>query len=416
MREVVQEFSRHNGHPRFFGYVSSPGLPVAAMGSMIAAAFNINVTCWRSGPAAAEMELLCVRWLKEMLGYPADGAGLLVSGGSMANFAGIAAARSAKAPGNVVRDGMGGMRMRLYASEEAHFSIRKAAAMLGIGAANVRTVKTGPDLRMDVADLDRLVREDRAAGHLPFCVVASAGTAGTGAMDPIGAIADVARAHDLWLHVDGAYGGFSALAPSARGFFERIGDADSVALDPHKWLYLPVGCGCVLYRDAAAARAAFSENAEYTRVVGLEDAEAFAFWDYGPELSRPFRALDLWLLLKSAGTRAIGEAIEENIACAKYFAELVAATDDFEMLAPVDLSIFCFRYRPRGFTGDLDALNERIMLEVQRGGSSYLSNARVHGAFALRGCVLNYRTTRRDMEILLEDVRRAAGFAHAASA
>jgi glutamate/tyrosine decarboxylase-like PLP-dependent enzyme len=269
---------------------------------------------------------------------------------------------------------------------------------------------------MDVADLERLVREDRAAGHLPFCVVASAGTAGTGAVDPIGAIAGVARAYDLWLHVDGAYGGFAALAPSARGFFERIGDADSVALDPHKWLYLPVGCGCVLYRDAASARAAFSENAEYTRVVGLEDDEAFAFWDYGPELSRPFRALDLWLLLNSAGTRAIGEAIEENIACAKYFAELVGATDDFEMLAPVDLSIFCFRYRPRGFTGDLDALNERIMLEVQRGGSSYLSNTRVRGMFALRGCVLNYRTTRRDMETLLEDVRRAVGLARAASA
>ena len=186
VRDVVEEFSRHNGHPRFFGYVSSPGLPVAAMGSMIAAALNINVTCWRSGPAATEMELLCIRWLKEMLGYPADGAGLLVSGGSMANFAGIAAARSAKAPGNVVRDGMGGARMRLYASEEAHFSIRKAAAMLGIGAANLRSVKTGPDLRMDLADLDRLVRQDRDAGYLPFCVVASAGTAGTGAVDPIG--------------------------------------------------------------------------------------------------------------------------------------------------------------------------------------------------------------------------------------
>jgi glutamate/tyrosine decarboxylase-like PLP-dependent enzyme len=198
VREVVQEFSRHNGHPRFFGYVSSPGLPAAAMGSMIAAAFNINVTCWRSGPAATEMELLSIRWLKEMVGYPAGGAGLLVSGGSMANFAGIAAARSAKAPGNVVRDGMGNARMRLYASEEAHFSIRKAAAMLGIGANNVRSVKTGPDLRMDVADLERLVREDRAAGHLPFCVVASAGTAGTGAVDPIGAIAGVARAYDLW--------------------------------------------------------------------------------------------------------------------------------------------------------------------------------------------------------------------------
>lgn len=407
VRDVVVEFSRHNGHPRFFGYVSSPGVPVAAMGSMIAAALNINVTCWRSGPAATEMELLCIRWLKEMLGYPADGAGLLTSGGSMANFAGIAAARSAKAPGNVVRDGMGSARMRLYASEEAHFSIRKAAAMLGIGTANLRTVKTGPDLRMDLADLDRLVRQDRAAGCLPFCVVASAGTAGTGAVDPIGAIADLARTHNLWLHVDGAYGGFAALAPSARAFFDRIGEADSVALDPHKWLYLPVGCGCALYRDAAAARAAFSENAEYTRVVGLEHDEAFAFWDYGPELSRPFRALDLWLLLKSVGTRAIGEAIEENIACAKYFAKLIGGTDDFEMLAPVDLSIFCFRYHPRGFDGDLDALNERVMLALQRGGSSYLSNTRVRGAFALRGCVLNYRTTKREMEILLDDVRRA---------
>jgi aromatic-L-amino-acid/L-tryptophan decarboxylase len=408
VREVVEQYSRHAAHPRCFGYVSSPGTPVAAMGSMIAAALTINVTCWRSGMAAAEMELLCIRWIKEMLGYPADGAGLLVSGGSMANFAGIAAARSAKAPGNVVRDGMGGIRMRLYVSEEAHFSNRKAAAMLGIGQANVRSVKTDANLHMDLADLDRQVREDREAGHLPFCVVASLGTAGTGAVDALGPIADFAHTHNLWLHVDGAYGGFSALAPSARAFFRRIGEADSVALDPHKWLYLPVGCGCVLYRDGATARAAFSENAEYTRVIGLKDDEAFAFWDYGPELSRPFRALDLWLLVKSAGTQAISEAIENNIVCAKYFADLVRATDDFEMLAPVDLSIFCFRYRPRGFTGDLDALNERILIEVQRGGSSYLSNTRVRGAFALRGCVLNYRTTKRDMEILLEDVRNAA--------
>jgi glutamate/tyrosine decarboxylase-like PLP-dependent enzyme len=407
VREVVEQYARHAGHPRCFGYVSSPGTPVAAMGSMIAAAYTINVTCWRSGTAAAEMELVCIRWIKEMLGYPADGAGLLVSGGSMANFAGIAAARSAKAPGNVVRDGMGGIRMCLYVSGETHFSVRKAAAMLGIGADNVRVVKTDESLRMDLADLERQVRQDRDAGHLPFCVVASVGTAGTGAVDPIGAIAHFAHAHNLWLHVDGAYGGFSAMAPSARDFFRRIGEADSVALDPHKWLYLPVGCGCVLYRDPAAARAAFSENAEYTRVVGLEGDEAFAFWDYGPELSRPFRALDLWLLLKTVGTQAIAEAIENNIACAKYFAELVRAADDFEMLAPVDLSIFCFRYRPRGFSGDLDALNERILVAVQRAGSSYLSNSRVHGTFALRGCVLNYRTTKRDMEILLEDVRSA---------
>lgn len=411
LRGVVEEYSRHNAHPRFFGYVSSPGNPVNTIGSMIAAALNINVTCWRSGPAAAEMELLTIRWLKEMLGFPQTGAGLLVSGGSMANFAGIAAARSAKAPHDVVSEGMhaSAARMRLYASSEAHFSIRKAAALLGIGTANVRVVRTDACLRMDVQHLAELVCEDRAAGHLPFCVVASAGTAGTGAIDPIGPIADFARAHDLWLHVDGAYGGIAALAPSAREALARIGDADSLSLDPHKWLYLPVGCGCVLYRDPAAARAAFSENADYTRVIGLVDDETFAFWDYGPELSRPFRALDLWLLVKSVGTTALSAAIEENIACARYFSELVNASEDFEMLAPVDLSIFCFRYRPKNFAGDLDKLNENLMVALQRGGSSYVSNAKVHGKFALRGCVLNYRTTRRDMERLLEDLRELAG-------
>ena len=169
-----------------------------------------------------------------------------------------------------------------------------------------------------------------------------------------------------------------------------------------------MGCGCVLYKDPSAARAAFSHDAEYTRVIGLERDEAFAFWDYGPELSRPFRALNLWLLLKYAGARRLGEAIENNIACAKYLERLVKASGDFEMLAPVELSIFCFRYAPPGYAGDLDALNERLLVQLQRGGSSYLSNARIDGIFALRGCVLNYRTTERDMEILLDDVRRAA--------
>jgi glutamate/tyrosine decarboxylase-like PLP-dependent enzyme len=404
LRDVVFEYSRHNAHPRFFGYVSSPGNPFNTVGSLIAAALNTNVTCWRSGPAAAEIELLTIRWLKELLGFPMEGAGLLVSGGSMANFAGIAAARSAKCP-NVARQGVPA-GLRLYASSEAHFSIRKAAALLGIGADHVRAVRVDASLRMDLADLARLVAEDRAAGYRPFCVVASAGTAGTGAIDPIGPLVDFARAQELWLHVDGAYGGIAAIAPSGREAFARIGEADSLSLDPHKWLYLPVGCGCVLYRDPATARAAFSENADYTRVVGLEHDEAFAFWDYGPELSRPFRALDLWLLMKSAGVTALSEAIEENIACARYFAELVKTSPDFEMLAPVDLSIFCFRYRAHD--GDLNAFNERLMVVLQQAGSSYVSNTTIDGKFALRGCVLNYRTSRADMERLLEDVRAAA--------
>ncbi len=407
MDRVISQYSRHSAHPRFFGYVSSPGTPITSIGGMIAAALNINVTCWRSGPAATELEHVCIGWLKEMLGYPAEAAGVLVSGGSMANFAGLAAARSAKAAGNVARDGMAPARpMCIYVSEEGHFSITKAAGMLGIGEANVRQVKTDERFEIDRNDLERLVQRDLAEGRQPFCVVANAGTTATGSVDPIGALADFARQYQLWLHVDAAYGGFAALAPSARHLFNGIADADSVALDPHKWLYLPVGCGCVLYKDPAAARAAFSHGAEYTRPIGLGLDEAFAFWDYGPELSRPFRALDLWLLIKFAGTARLGEAIEQNIACARYLEKLVRESDDFEMLAPVPLSIFCFRHRPKGFTGNLDAHNEQLMVKLQRGGSSYLSNASLRGAFALRGCVLNYRTGFRDMEILLDDLRK----------
>ncbi len=408
LEEIVVRYSRHSAHPRFFGYVSSPGTAVTALGSLLAGAWNVNVTCWRSAPPATEMEHVTVNWLKEMLGYPAAAGGLFTSGGSMANFAALAAARSAKAPGDVVRDGIAGPSMCLYVSGEGHFSIRKAAGMLGIGEANVREVRTGADLRIDLADLERLVDLDVARGKLPFCVVANGGTTATGAFDPIGALADLAARRNLWLHVDAAYGGFAALAPSARPLFEAIGRADSITLDPHKWLYLPMGCGCVLYRDPERARAAFRHDSEYTRRIGLARDEAFAFWDYGPELSRPFRALDVWLLLKFAGARRLGAAIEQNISCARYFGGLVEASDDFEMLAPVGLSIFCFRAVPRGYTGDLNELNERVLVELQRGGGSYLSNAKIGGKFALRGCVLNYRTTLRDMEILLEDCRRAA--------
>ena len=409
IRDVVSRYSRHSAHPRLFGYVCSPGAPITAVSHMIAAALNINATCWRSAPSATEMEHVVINWMKEMLGYPAGAGGLLVSGGSMANFAGLAAARSAKAPGNVVRDGMAASpRMCVYVSEEGHFSIIKAAGMLGIGESNVRQIKTDSQLRIDLADLERHVERDRAAGYLPFCVVANAGTTSTGAFDPLGDLADFARRHNLWLHVDAAYGGFAALAHSARHFFARIAEADSVALDPHKWLYGPMGCGCVLYKDPETARAAFSHDADYIRRIGLVRDEAFAFWDYGPELSRPFRALDLWVLVKYVGAAALAEAIESNIACAKHLEALVNASDDFEMLAPVGLSIFCFRHKPRGFAGDLDAHNEQALVRLQRDGGSYLSNARIAGRFALRGCVLNYRTTLEDMQTLLEDVWRAA--------
>jgi aromatic-L-amino-acid/L-tryptophan decarboxylase len=406
---IVTANSRHNGHPRFFGYVASPGAPVATIGAALAATLNINVTSWRSAPAGTEMERVTMGWLKEMLGYPASSLGVYTSGGSMANFAGLAAARSAKAPVNIARDGLSGCPpMRLYVSEEGHFSLHKAAAMLGLGDANVRRVPTDSGLRIDLYHLRRMVAEDRAAGFLPFAVVANAGTTATGAFDPLRDLAAFARSENLWLHVDAAYGGFAALAPSLHPLFDGIAEADSVALDPHKWLYLPVGCGSVLYRDPATARAAFSHSADYIRTIGLEHDEAFVFWDYSPELSRPFRALDVWLMMKSAGALRLAEAIETNVACAQHFGRLVAASEEFEMLAPVGLSVFCFRYAPRGYSGDLDALNERVLVELQQAGGTYLSNARIRGNFALRGCVLNYRTTLADMDRAFEDVRAAA--------
>jgi len=424
-REVIVPMSRHNGHPRMFGYVQSPGTAIAAFADLLASTLNANLTAWRSAPAATEIERLTIDWIKQILGVEARAGGLLVSGGSMANFAALAAARHAKAPADVMREGARGLpqAMRLYVSEETHHSVAKAAALLGLGRDNVRVVKVDERFKIDLDDLVAKITEDLRDGHLPFCVVANAGTVATGAFDPLAEVSRIARGFNLWLHVDASYGGFAALAESARPWFAAINEADSIALDPHKWLYLPLDCGCVLYRDADAARATFAHDAEYTRVMEQEADEAFAFWDYGPELSRRFRALKVWMMLKGVGVRRLGEAVEANIACAHYLERMVQASDDFEMLAPVELSIFCFRYLParlkralEGAKGDerealdqqLDALNERLLVELQRDGSSYLSNARLGGRFSLRGCVMNYRTTLRDMEILLDDLRRVA--------
>jgi glutamate/tyrosine decarboxylase-like PLP-dependent enzyme len=407
VRDVIYPLNRHNGHSRMFGYVASPGTAVVAIGDLLASALNANVTAWRSAPAAVEIEHLVIDWFKSALGYPSDAAGLLVSGGSMANFAALAAARTAAAS-DFARTGRTAKPLRMYVSEEAHFSMHKAARLLGYGSENVRTVGVDDQFRMDVSDLERRICRDVEAGFQPACVVGSAGTVNTGAFDPLAAIADIAERHGLWMHVDGAYGAFSALASAAKPLFAGIDRADSVSLDPHKWLYGSMGCGCVLYRKPGTARATFAHDADYTRPVGFTRDEAFAFWDYGPELSRPFRALPLWLQLKVFGADAIGAAIQRNIECARYVGRMIETSSDFELLAPVGLSIFCFRYRPSGYDGDLDALNEWILLALQRAGSSYVSNTRIRGRFALRGCVLNYRTTEADMERLLEDVRRAA--------
>lgn len=419
------ELSRHNGHPRMFGYVQAPGTAIAALADLLASTLNANLTAWRSAPAAVEIERLTIDWIKQIIGFNRNAAGLFVSGGSMANLAALAAARRAKAPAEIQIKGTQScsQTLRVYASEETHHSVAKAAALLGIGNDNVRLISVDERYKINLDELVAAIEEDRTAGHLPISIVANVGTVATGAFDPLPQITEIAQRFNLWLHVDGAYGGFAALASSARPLFASIEEADSLALDPHKWLYLPVDCGCILYRDPEIARATFAHDAEYTRVIGQEADEAFAFWDYGPELSRRFRALKVWMLLKGVGLQALGQAIEKDLACARHFKELVQNSEDFEMLAPVELSIFCFRHLPARLKSalavarpsdreileeQLDNHNERLLLALQRDGSSYLSNARLRGRFGLRGCVMNYRTTLRDMEILLDDLRRVA--------
>jgi aromatic-L-amino-acid decarboxylase len=418
-RDAIVAGSRHNGHPRFFGYVSAPGTAVAALADLLASTLNSNLTAWRSAPAPVEIERRTVDWIREALGCPAGWGGLFTSGGSLANFTALAAARH-RHGATINETGMSAALrpLRVYISTEGHHSTDKAAALLGIGRENVVRIPVDRDLRMDVAELARRIAADRAAGREPFCVVASAGTVVSGAIDPLAEIAEVARRAGLWLHIDGCYGGFARLAPSVRDRFAGIELADSIALDPHKWLYLPADCGCLLYREPDAVGAAFALGADYTRIAQTDAREAFAFWDYGPELSRRFRALKVWMTLAHVGARAFGEAIEANLDCARHLAELVGASDDFEMLAPVELSIFCFRHlgpggrkagsRSAAAERELDAWNERLLYALQHGASSYLSNATIGDRFALRGCVLNYRTTRDDMRILLDDLRREA--------
>jgi glutamate/tyrosine decarboxylase-like PLP-dependent enzyme len=403
-RETIIPFSRQNAHPRMFGYVQSPGTAIAAFADLLASALNANLTVWRSAPAPVELERLTIDWVRQILGFNAEAGGLFVSGGSMANFAALATARQTK---NCSLD-----RLRMYASSETHFSIGKAAALLGIGRESVRHVAVDEHFKIRTDHLVAKINADVEAGHVPFCVVANAGTVNTGAVDPLAEIREVADRFQIWMHVDGSYGAFAVLAKSVRELFAGLERADSIALDPHKWLYLPVDVGCIIYRDPEVARAAFTHEAEYTRIIGEEADEAFAYWDYGPELSRRFRALKVWMLLKGVGLDSLSDAIESNLACARYLESLVRASNDFDMVAPVELSIFCFRYVPvrlRNRSPEaIDDFNERLLVALQRDGSSYLSNATLGDRFALRGCVLNYRTTLRDMEILLDDLRRVA--------
>ncbi len=404
-----------NGHPRFFGWVNSPPSPEGIAAELLAAALNPSVA--GGDHAAVYLERGVVRWLMELVGYPVAGSmGILVSGGSVASLIGLTAARhrAARDDGwNVREEGLQGGRPRLvlYVTGEGHSALRKAAEILGLGSASVRVVATDAELRMDVRALRKAIAQDRAAGKRPFCVAASAGTVNSGAIDPLAEIAEVCSGERLWLHVDGAYGAFGAAVPSLAPLYEGMARADSLALDPHKWLSVPIECGCALIRDGALLRDAFSLVPPYLRT---EEGKGFGglpwFSEYGPQQTRGFRALKLWMTIRSMGRRGIAARVERHVALARRLASKIDGAADLERLAQGPLSIVCFRYAPAALAGQeerLDALNKAVMERVQAGGEAFLSGTTIRDRFALRACVLHDGTTEADIDALVEITRRA---------
>jgi aromatic-L-amino-acid/L-tryptophan decarboxylase len=387
--------------PRFYGYVLGSGEPVAALADLLSSVLNQNVTAWRSAPAAVTIERHLIQSLAGALGCSGF-SGSLCGGGSMANLMGLAMAREAQLPANVsgARPGV------VYASSEAHMSIPKAMALLGLGRENLRLIEVDDDYRLDTAALRAAVAADRAAGRAPLAVVATAGTVNTGAIDPLADVASVCREQQLWLHVDGAYGALAALAiPEA---FAGLSAADSLSLDPHKWLYQPLDCGLLLYRSGAAARRAFSFTGDYAKSLAADPVEAFAFFDESLELSRRFRALKLWLSLRYHGLAAFRSAIRADLDHARSLAAAVSGAGTLELLAPVALSAVCFRCLPGEPDQDADRFNAAILRRVIERGRVYLSNATLRGRFALRACFVNHRTTARDVAEIIPEVLQAA--------
>jgi aromatic-L-amino-acid/L-tryptophan decarboxylase len=409
---LLLDHSTLNGHPRFFGYITSSAAPIGALGDLLAAGVNPNVGGWSLAPLASELEAQTIRWIAELLGYPTDCGGLLVSGGNMANFVGFLAARHARTPWDVRATGMGGDECRplhVYASAETHTWIQKAADLFGLGTESIRWIETDDQQRLLVPMLRDRIAADRAAGGVPLLVVGTAGSVSTGAIDPLREIAELCRDEEIWFHVDGAYGAPAAAATDAPAELRALALADSVAVDPHKWLYAPLEAGCVLVRNAGALREAFTYHPPYYR---FPEGAPVNYIDYGPQNSRGFRALKVWLALRQVGREGYARMISDDIALSRELHRLVDADPELEAWT-TSLSITTFRYVPEGVkpgppeTEDyLNELNEELRSRLEHGGELFLSNAVVGGTYLLRACIVNFRTGVRDIDAVPEVVKR----------
>jgi aromatic-L-amino-acid/L-tryptophan decarboxylase len=401
--DLLFEHSLFNGHPRFWGYITSSAAPICALGELLAATVNPNVGAWLLSPMASEIEAQTIRWIAEMMNYPTTCAGLFVSGGNMANFVCFLAARQAKAGRDVRTTGVDGTRMRVYCSKETHTWIQKAADISGLGTNAIRWIATDNQLQMDVTALQEQIRRDIAAGDKPFLVVGTAGSVSTGAIDSLPELAAICREFDLWFHVDGAYGGLAAVLPDAPAALAGLSEADSVAVDPHKWLYAPLEAGCALVRNPDQLREAFAYHPPYYH-FGME---AINYFDLGPQNSRGFRALKVWLALQQVGRDGYIQMLSDDIRLARELFLRIPQHPALEAFTQ-SLSITTFRYVPTDLhSGDekteqyLDQLNRELLTRLQNSSEAYLSNAVINGKFVLRACIVNFRTSLADVEALL---------------
>jgi glutamate/tyrosine decarboxylase-like PLP-dependent enzyme len=404
-REVVPT-SAYNGHPRWLAYIMGAPTPVSVLGSLAAAALNQNTGLWRVTPSATAIELQTVRWIAELLGLPPDTEGIFVSGGQMANIVAQAVFRDAKVPWDVRRYGMRGPdgnapQPRIYASSELHYCHEQAAELLGMGRGTVRHVPADDRYRMRIDALTQMIAEDRARGEHPIAIVGTAGTVATGAVDPLPELVEMARREGLWLHVDGAYGAFATLAESCPHELRALAQADSIACDPHKWLYAAIDAGVVLVREPGRLERSFAFHASY---LETESVEAHVdLLERSPENSRPQRALKVWLALQAFGRDGYAAMIEYNIQLAAYLEELVRATPGLALAAPRELSIVCWRVEPGGVDGEgLEDLQADVITELELRGIAMISNARLRdGRSALRACITNFRTRAEDVEAIV---------------
>lgn len=401
--EQVLPYPLGNTHPRFWGWVIGTGTPLGMFSEMLAAGMNATVFGGDHAPALVETQTL--NWCKEMLGYPVQSSGLLVSGGTVANLIGITVARNSMAAGDVASDGLVEMpsKMVFYGSSETHSSVPKAAMLLGLGMKSFRKIRVNSDYQIDLQALKDQIQRDRAAGCSPFCVVGNAGTVNTGAFDDLNALADLCEAEKLWFHVDGAFGALASLSPQYRALTSGMERADSLAFDLHKWMYMCYEAGCILVRSEQDHRKAFSGSASYLahNPRGVASGSTW-FSELGLQLSRGFRALKIWMALKEFGIDKFRRLVDQNVEQAQYLAGLVQQQPELELMAPVPLNIVCFRYVDHEM--DESALNElncEILMQIQEQGIAVPSSTLLDGKFAIRVAITNHRSRREDFDLLV---------------